>query len=431
MIPTVQLDFVNGVGTSTSLNLVADYVIEGLERKAVEASRTRGALGHVRAVLQMRTRPPVLVLVLAHYLGRAALESPRILLPRRRALMAGWEIEQLPDNFSEELAGADVLLGISDYNAAVFRMHFPDTPVISVPVCPPLPDRAEPDRRRWGIPEDAVVFLNVFDSVSGFDRKNPVDVYDAFERGFGDRDDVRLVFKVHGGFAKNPDEGDLAGEESRAAQFLELCASDDRVILVDEFLSYRDLLCLMSSCDAYVSLARAEGLGLPVLEAMALGLPTVCTAYSGHLAFARADSNLLVPYDLVDISQTASHYYHPRAYSTPPRWAQPRIDIAAEHLRNLADDPALRRRLSEQGHRAASAYQKRSAEFTWVAELESALCSAAVQRNHLTRDFAFQRVVRRDRAVWVKHERRVSRAKLVLALRSRLGRVKRTVLARR
>lgn len=340
----------------------------------------------------------------------------------------GWEIEELTETLTEELGCGDVLLGISGFNSDVFRHHFPDIPVVTVPVCPPLPPRPAPDRGRWNIPEDAIVFLNVFNPVSGFDRKNPVDAYDAFRRACPDRDDVRMVFKVHGGFDKQPDEGDLQGEEQRAAAFLARCAGDERVILIDEFLAYEDVLTLVASCDAYVSLARAEGLGLPVLEAMALGVPTVCLDYSGHSEFVTSQGSLLVPFDLVDISDDASHYYNPRFYSVPPRWAQPRLDAAADHIRAIADDPALRNQLSAGAVLAAEAYRQRCADSTWLRDLEAALSSPDVIARHGARERNFQRVARRDRNEWLAHEQRVKRARRALAIRTRLGRAKRHVL---
>ncbi len=378
----------------------------------------------------MPTERPALVVSLAHYLGRATREALTLRRPRLRAVLVGWEIEQLTDALLEELSAADVLLGISEFNTAVFQSHFPDTPVLTVAVCPPLPEAALPDRKRWNIPSDAITFLNVFDPVSGFDRKNPLDVHDAFCQAFKDRDDVRLVFKVHGGFDKNPDEVGLTGEEERAARFLKVCDSDERVILIDDFLSYDDMLRLVVSCDGYISLARAEGLGLPVLEAMALGVPTVCTAYSGHLDFATPDSNLLVPYQLVAIDGTASHYYNPRAYSTVPCWAQPDVDVAAAHLRDLADDAGLRKRLALNGRAAAADHRRRSEEAAWVRELVVALGSRTVAVQHAERDRAWRVVVQRDAKAWAIHERNVWRARFTLKTRTHLGRVKRHVLDR-
>lgn len=422
--PGGDLEFYDAAaGGTTSLSMVGQSVRDDLAR------HRHPAVGRLRPSPGLR-RPPALTFHLAHYLGRSTLAHPELLDPRLRAMLVGWEIEQLTHVLLEELAGADVLLGISDFNSEVFRRHFPDTPVLTAPVCPPLVDRAVRDRARWGIPDGVVAFLNVFQPASGFDRKNPIDAYEAFARAFPGRDDVRLVFKVHGGFEPNPDEAGLSGEEARAREFLALCAEDARVVLVDELLSYADVLSLVSSCDVYVSLARAEGLGLPVLEAMAMGVPTVCMAYSGHLDFVSEETNCLVPFDVIDIPDSASHFYHPESYPDRPQWAQPRLDDAARLLQDLADHPELRTRLAERGRVAALDYEQRCRRSDWVDRLEALLSSADVIARHDAHEEAFQRVVARDRAVWIEHERRVRRARRVLAARTRLGRVKRVVWSR-
>lgn len=310
----------------------------------------------------------------------------------------------------------------------MYRRHFPATPVITVPVCPDFPKRPGPDRARWGIPAGCVAFLNVFNPVSGFDRKNPIDALAAFQRAFDGRDDVCLVFKTHGGFEKNPEEGQLTGEERRAAEFLHRCESDERVIILDSFMPYDDIVTLISSCDVYVSMSRAEGLGLPVLEAMALGVATMCVAYAGHTDFVAADCNVLVPFDLVDVPDTASHYFHPRQYSEVPRWAQPRIADAAQLMRELADDPDLRDGIGARGAVAARAYQDRCEASAWVRDLTAALGSPQVQAAHSQRESDYQRLARADRRVWLRHEADVRRARRVLNLRTRLGSVKRRVV---
>ena len=53
------------------------------------------------------------------------------------------------------------------------------------------------------------------------------------------------------------------------------------------------------NCDAYASLHRAEGFGLTIADAMALGKPVVATGYSGNLEFMTDANGYLVPSTLV------------------------------------------------------------------------------------------------------------------------------------
>lgn len=57
-------------------------------------------------------------------------------------------------------------------------------------------------------------------------------------------------------------------------------------------------------CDlviCYVSLHRAEGLGLGLAEAMYLGRAVISTGYSGNLEFMNENNSLLVAYGLVPV----------------------------------------------------------------------------------------------------------------------------------
>ena len=50
-------------------------------------------------------------------------------------------------------------------------------------------------------------------------------------------------------------------------------------------MTRREMDSLTAACDAYVSLHRSEGLGLPLIEAMYLGKPVIATGYGGVTDF--------------------------------------------------------------------------------------------------------------------------------------------------
>jgi hypothetical protein len=81
-----------------------------------------------------------------------------------------------------------------------------------------------------------------------------------------------------------------------------------------------------------VSLHRAEGFGLTVAEAMALGKPVISTAYSSTLEFTNEANSFLVPAQLVEIGEGANPY--------PPRsrWAEPDVDAAAAQMTRVYAD---------------------------------------------------------------------------------------------
>src|SRR5262249_8574156 len=102
-------------------------------------------------------------------------------------------------------------------------------------------------------------------------RKGPDVLLEGYRRAFAGRDDVTLVVKDVGAatFYKHV---------SAAGELLE--AHGDalpQVVSLTEALDRAGLAALSRSCDALVHPYRGEGFGMPVLEAMACGLPVVVT----------------------------------------------------------------------------------------------------------------------------------------------------------
>lgn len=99
------------------------------------------------------------------------------------------------------------------------------------------------------------------------------------------------------------------------------------------------LFALYNHADAFVFPSRAEGWGLPLIEAMATGLPVITTFYSGHTEFLRhvEDSILKVDYDLEVIDDPEFHGYWPQLRETGARWAAPRVQSIAIQMRAIVD----------------------------------------------------------------------------------------------
>ena len=70
----------------------------------------------------------------------------------------------------------------------------------------------------------------------------------------------------------------------------------------------------------YVSLTRAEGFGLPIIEAAASGLPIVVTNYSGHLEFLKGQQFLPVDYSMIPIPDKK---VDDRIFVKNTKWAEP------------------------------------------------------------------------------------------------------------
>ena len=195
-----------------------------------------------------------------------------------------------------------------------------------MPVSAVLPKVPKLGREHFGLPADQYIFFFAFDCYSFIDRKNPYAVVAAFKKAFPlGNEKAGLIMK-----AMN------AKESSETWQRLVRdIGGDKRIRLINETMDKLELLSFKSECDCYISLHRAEGLGLGPLESMLLGKPVILTNYSGSTDYANEDNSCLVDYKLIPVQE--SQYIFPENQV----WADPDVDHAAWHMQRLANDPEL------------------------------------------------------------------------------------------
>ena len=244
------------------------------------------------------------------------------------------------------LDGMDVVLAPTHFIADACRAAL-SRPVLHYPQAVSLPDDVLPDRERWGIPPESTVYLVSYDVESDTARKNPTAALDAFERAFTDADDALLLVKVNQS-ALSPAQRDEVDALRRRLSPLH------NVRLIEGNLPYRDVLSLYASCDVLVSLHRAEGLGLHLMEAMALGRAVVATNWSGNTDFMTAENSFPVPFELVAV-RSDNAAYAPECGRAEQYWAEAAAADAARILRLTYDAPEVRHRVAEQAARDMAA----------------------------------------------------------------------------
>ena len=126
--------------------------------------------------------------------------------------------------------------------------------------------------------------------VGGLIRRKGVDiVLNAYLRRFSSADDVCLVVKSFG--------GELYRDEKTRAQIrkVQKDPASPEIHLLEEDFSPEDLPGLYTACNCLVHTYRGEGFGLPILEAMACGLPTIVTAGGASDDFATDEFSYRIP----------------------------------------------------------------------------------------------------------------------------------------
>ena len=251
-----------------------------------------------------------------------------------------WELARAPASWRPNLVGIQEIWAPTRFIAESFRAIF-EGPITVVPPCvdlpPASPEAVADGRTQFGLEPGRFHFLFSFDYHSFPQRKNPLGVVRAFRRAFPDpQTPVGLLVKSTG----------AAGHFPAVKQALrEAARRDGRITVIDESLSGAEMLALLTAADCYVSLHRAEGFGLGMAEAMALGKPVIGTDYSGSTDFLSAATGFPVACTLRPLRP--DDYVHP----TDQVWAEPDEDACAVAMRAAFSDKPGTASLAAAGQR--------------------------------------------------------------------------------
>ena len=132
-------------------------------------------------------------------------------------------------------------------------------------------------------------------------------------------------------------------ENAEWQKIIDLAARDNRLHILNETFSRSEVMGLIQTCDAYVSLHRAEGFGRILAESMLLKKPVIATNFSGNTDFCDEKTAFMVNGPLIPIKP------HEYADWENQFWCDPNIDEAAEQMKLCYENEALRIKLAENG----------------------------------------------------------------------------------
>lgn len=163
--------------------------------------------------------------------------------------------------------------------------------------------------------DECYTFLSVFE---WGERKAPDVLLRAFSDEFDSSEPVSLLCKVN--------NFDASVNVKDEISKLNLRKNGGRIIVAEnQILQPYELGVLYRSADCFVLPTRGEGWGMPILEAMACGLPVIATNCSSQVDFMNENNSLLLEVESLVPAVAKCPYYEGF------RWAQP----SYEHLRKL------------------------------------------------------------------------------------------------
>ncbi len=318
-------------GLPTSLSIINTRISERLtghvQRISADGSPLDAPLPHLADVEVRHQWPPDLRTPSA---GRLA-----VILP--------WEFGAVPREWVRSIGQAvDELWVPSEYVRRMYLDAGIDAErVVAIPNGVDL-DTFSPEGQRREHADQGVRFL----FVGGLTwRKGPDALLRAWCEAFAGREDVTLMIKDFGADGVYRGGGDRDAIRAHAES-----GALPRVELIGDELESADLAALYRSCDVLVQPYRGEGFAMPVLEAMACGLPVIATAGGPTDEFCPPGAGWRIR------SQRA-HFPTERIASLDtagrPWVLEPNHDDLVRLLRESAADPDARARRGAAGRVAA------------------------------------------------------------------------------
>ena len=263
-------------------------------------------------------------------------------LGRRKVGFTMLEVDGFPSEWVRQANRMDEVWVPTEFNRRGFLESGLKRPVHTIPLGVD-PNYFHPGIKGFRNPSEEFVFLSNFE---WGERKEPWLLLKAFNEEFSAGDPVRLVCKI---INRDP-EVRVRQEIVR----LRLKESGGKLSFIfNREFPYHQLGAFYRSADCYVSAGRGEGWDMPLMEAMACGLPSIATDWGAHTEFVH--EGIAYPLRVRRTVPAVAKCPYYEGFS----WAEP----DPEHLRSLLREIYENR--DEAARRGASAAREMAERWTW------------------------------------------------------------------
>jgi GT2 family glycosyltransferase len=252
------------------------------------------------------------------------------------------EVDGIPPEWVRLCNEMDEVWVPSAFNAETFRASGVACPIYVMPLGV-NPDYYNPRIKGFRV-TSSYTFLSVFE---WGERKAPEVLLRAYSRAFTRQDDVLLLLKVTNRDPSVDVKAQIAG--------LDLPENGPPIALIyNQELPSHQMGSLYRSVDCFVLPTRGEGWGMPILEAMACGLPVIATDWSSQTDFMNEHNAYPLQVARLVPAEAKCPYY------AGFRWAQPDEDHLVHLLRHVCGNR------DEAATKGMAASEEALTRWTWI-----------------------------------------------------------------
>lgn len=236
-----------------------------------------------------------------------------------------WETEKLPLEYVHDSKHFDQIWVATSFVQKAFLDSGIQCPVkVIPPALSALPEKYYNSTHfNLNIVAGRPILLSLFDATSFLGRKNPIAAI-RIAQGLQRKTALRPLLVLKTTNLNLKDE-----------IYLKSICPDLEILIINRYLSKNETLSLIKFSNCFISLHRAEGLGLSLIDAMRLGTPLIATDYSGPVDFANKENAWMVPWKYTNATNADGPYFG-------SQWADPIEEEAIEMLVEIITNNELR-----------------------------------------------------------------------------------------
>lgn len=266
----------------------------------------------------------------------------------RRILNTVWETETLPSYWTSIINNFDAVCVPCSLNVRAMENSGVEIPIF-LAAHGVNTEKFNPENKKFSIrgTEGKFVFISVFDFQH---RKNPETLLEAYWKEFNKSDQVALVIKTY-----SDSQSVVLEKISELKRKLGIGDETAPLYVMTGTLEEMHYLGLYTLSNAYVLPTRAEGVGMPFMEALSSGIPVITTGWGGQMDYLNENNSFFVDYELTHPRNSTvshkmiAHFYYNLFLEDTQIWADADVKDLMKKMRYAFKNPDICKQKGHQG----------------------------------------------------------------------------------